>query len=472
MVEVQVTQTNATLEGAAVQELKTLLRGKAILPMDPEYEQGRKIWNGMIDRHPAIIVQCAGVSDIINSVKFAHKNNLRVAVRGGGHNVAGNAVCNDGVVIDLSRMKSVRVDPIKRTARAEPGLTWGELDRETQVFGLAVTGGIVTTTGIAGFTLGGGLGWLMRRDGLTLDNLISADIVTAKGEFLSASASENADLFWGLRGGGGNFGVVTSFEFSLHPVGPTVMAGMIVYPASQAKEVLSFYREFITQAPNELTSFVVLRHAPPAPFIPKEYHGTPVVVVVGCYAGSIDEGERVLRPLKAFGKPIVDFMKPMPYTMLQGLTDKANLPGSQNYWRSEYLRDLGDAAIETMIAHCAKMTSLQTYVGVGYVKGAVSRVSSEETAYPHRDAPYFLNIVTMWTDPAESENHLRWSREFWSAMRQFSTGGVYVNFIGEEGEDRVRAAYGKNYDRLVQLKNKYDPTNFFSLNQNIKPTRQ
>ncbi len=458
------------MDEAAIREFKSSLRGELLSPSDDGYEVARKVWNGIIDKHPAMIVRCSGVTDVINAVNFARKSKLLVAVRGGGHNVAGNAVCDGGIVIDLSRMKSIRVDPSRRTVRTEPGVTWGELDRETQTFGLAVTGGIVTTTGVAGFTIGGGLGWLMRKHGLTLDNLISADVVTANGEYLTASASENSDLFWGCRGGGGNFGVVTSFEFRLHPLGPIVLAGMIVYPASKGKDVLIFYRDFMVKAPDEFTAFAVLRHAPPAPFIPKEYHGTAVVIIDGCYGGPLDEAERVLRPLKEFGQPIVDFMKPMPYTTQQGITDRANLPGFQNYWKSEYLKDLSDEAIDTILAHCNMMTSPLTYVGVGYIKGAVSRVPAQQTAYPHRDAPYFLNIVTMWSDNAESERHIHWSREFWSAMQPFSTGGVYVNFMGEEGEERVKAAYGLNYERLVALKKKYDPTNFFRLNQNIKPT--
>jgi len=468
--EVPVAEVAKKIEESEFGELKTSLRGTLVRPTDSDYEQARKVWNGMIDKHPALIVQCSGASDVIKAVNFARKHSLPVAVRGCGHNVSGNAVCDAGLVIDFSRMKSVRVDPLERIARVEPGANWGDFDREAQTFGLAVTGGIVSTTGVAGFTLGGGLGWMMRKHGLTLDNLISADVVTAKGEFLTASRTKNQDLFWGLRGGGGNFGVATSFEFKLHPIGPIVYGGMLVYPKARAKELLRFYREFMTRCDDEVCLFVVLRHAPPAPFIPQQLHGTPVIIVAGMYTGRPKDGEKAIRPLKSFGEPIADFMKPIPYTTIQSLTDKANLPGFQNYWKSEYLRDLSDEAIDTIVTQCASMTSPLTYVGVGYLKGAVARVAKDETAYFHREAPYFLNIVTMWSDPAESDKHIRWSRGFWSAMQRFSSGGVYVNFLGQEGDDRVLAAYGSNYARLRRLKDKYDSRNFFRFNQNIKPT--
>jgi FAD/FMN-containing dehydrogenase len=457
---------------AAVQEFKANLRGELIRPEDSGYDAARKVWNGMIDKRPALIVRCAGVADVISAVNFARTNRLLVAVRGGGHNVAGNAVCDGGIVIDLSRMKGMRVDPAARIARAQAGLTWGEFDRETQAFGLATTGGLVSTTGIAGFTLGGGIGWLMRKYGLTCDNLLSADIVTADGRFLTANKNENADLFWGVRGGGGNFGIATSFEYRLHPVGK-IIGGLTLYPAEEAKEVLQFYREYLTTVPEDLTSMVFFLKAPPAPFIPENLHGAPVVGFAVCYAGSIEEGERVVRPLKEFGPPAVDLINPMPYTALQSMLDAGAPPGLQNYWKSEYLKGLSDGAIDAIVDHAARMQSPLSQVHVQHMQGAVSRVGADETPFGNRDATYVLNIVGMWSDPKESETHTRWTREFFASMEPFSTGGVYVNFLGNEGEKRVMAAYGQaNYERLVALKNKYDPTNFFSLNQNIKPGKR
>jgi FAD/FMN-containing dehydrogenase len=473
MVDKKVTTSKGTsLDEKAVQEFKANLRGELIRPEDSGYDAARKVWNGMIDKHPALIVLCTGVADVISAVNFARTNKLLVAVRGGGHGVAGNAVCDGGIVIDLSRMKGMRVDPTARTARAQTGLTWGEFDRETQAFGLAITGGLVSTTGIAGFTLGGGLGWLMRKHGLTCDNLLSADIVTADGRFLTASKTENADLFWGVRGGGGNFGIATSFEYRLHPVGK-VIGGLSLYPAEKAREVLHFYREYLTTVPENLTSIVFFLKAPPAPFIPENLHGAPVVGFAVCYAGSIEEGERVVRPLKEFGPPAVDLINPMPYTALQSMLDAGAPPGLQNYWKSEYLKGLSDDAIDTIVDHSARMQSPLSQVHVQHMQGAVSCVGADETPFGNRDAAYVLNIVGMWSDPKESETHTRWTREFFATMESFSTGGVYVNFLGNEGEKRVTAAYGQaNYERLVALKNKYDPTNFFSLNQNIKPGKR
>ncbi len=452
-------------------DFKKQLRGDLILPGDGSYEEARKVWNGMIDRRPGLIVRCAGVADVIQAVKFAGKHRILVAVRGGGHNVAGNAVCDGGMVIDLSRMKGIRVDPSGRTAMAEAGVTWREFDRETQAFGLATTGGLVSTTGIAGFTLGGGIGWLMRKYGTSCDNLISADVVTADGNFVMTSATENPDLFWGLRGGGGNFGIVTSFEYRLHPVGPIVLGGMVIYRAERAKEVLRFYRDFASKASEDLTTLVGFLTAPPLPFIPQELHGKLVVAVVLCYAGSVEKGHAEVKLLREFGPPDVDLLHPLPYTVLQSFLDAAVPPGLQNYWKSDYLRELSDKAIDTIADHVRRATSPLTQVHIHHIAGMVSRVGRDENAFGHRDAPFVLNIVAIWQDPREKEKHVAWARQFFAAMRPFASGGVYVNFLGEEGEDRVRAAYERSgYERLVALKNKYDPMNFFRLNQNIKPT--
>ncbi len=452
---------------AALSEFHTSLRGPLLLPDQPGYDEARKVWNGMVDKRPALIARCAGAGDVIHSVNFAHANNLLVAVRGGGHNIAGNAVCDGGLMIDLSRMKGVRVDPARRTARAEPGLTWGEFDRETQAFGLATTGGQISTTGIAGLTLGGGWGYLARRYGLTCDNLLSVDLVTANGQLLTASATENADLFWGVRGGGGNFGVVTSFEYQLHPVG-RVLAGIVAYSFQKAKEVLKLFRELTSAAPDELASGLVLISLP---------DGTPVAGIVLCYSGPLAEGERVLKPLRAFGPPLMDQIGPIPYTAAQQLIDAFYPAGLHSYWKSSFLREISDEAIDTMVAYCAKRPSPMCHGLIEHqLGGAVSRADREATAFAHRDVEYCFTALGVCSDPAEAEKCARWAREFWEAMQPCSTGGVYVNYLGreaEEGAERIKAAYGpEKYARLVALKNKYDPANLFRLNQNIKPSQR
>ncbi len=471
MAERTVLGTKGTaVEESAVQQLKSSLRGDLLRPGDSGYEDARKIWNGMIDKHPALIARCSGTADVIAAINFARDNDLLVAVRGGGHNVAGKAVCDGGIVIDLSPMKGIRVDPARRVARAQPGLTWGEFDHETQAFGLALTGGTQSTTGIAGFTLGGGFGWLAREYGLTCDNLLSADVVTADGRFLTASPTENADLFWGIRGGGGNFGIVTSFEFKLYPVGP-VLGGMVLYPLAQAKSVLRFYRDYIATAPEELSTLVVFMTAPQAPPLPEHIRGTSVIAIVACYAGPIAAGERILQPIRKFGPPAADLIGEMPYTSLQKMLDAGNPPGRQNYWKAEYIKGLDDDAIETVVAYVARQESPMSKVLFAQLGGAISQVAEDETAYTHRKAPFVVDIVAQWPDPKESDRNIAWARDFWTAMRPFSAGGVYVNFLSDEGEERVKDAYTpKAYARLVALKNKYDPTNFFRLNQNIKPT--
>jgi hypothetical protein len=432
---------------------------------DAGYHEARTIWNGMIDRHPALIARCAGVADVIHCVNFARTHHLLLAVRGGGHNVAGNAVCDGGLMLNLSGMKSARVDPVRRTARAEPGLTWGEFDHETQAFGLATTGGQISTTGIAGLTLGGGWGYLARKYGLASDNLLSVDIVTANGQLLTASSTEHADLFWGVRGGGGNFGVATSFEYQLHPVGP-VLAGVVLHPFEQARAVLRFYRDFTRAAPDELASGVVCITLP---------DGTPVTGIVVCYNGTLEAGERVLQPLRVFGTPLADQIGIMPYTAAQKLVDAFYPTGLQQYWKSSFLQEFSDAAIDTMAIYCAQRPSPLCHVVIEHtLGGAVNRIDREATAFQHRDVQYSFTSFGVCSDPAETAQCVRWARECWDAMQPFTTSSVYVNYLGQEADEgaaRLQAAYGpEKYQRLVALKNTYDPTNLFCLNQNIKPT--
>jgi len=449
---------------ATFQDLKGKLRGELLTPADPGYDAARRVWNGMIDRRPALIARCTGAADVIQCVKFAREHNLPVSVRGGGHSVAGNAVCDDGLMIDLTRMKSVRVDPARRSARAEPGVIWGEFDAETQAFGLATTGGQISTTGIAGLTLGGGWGHLARKHGLASDNLLAVDIVTANAEFLTASATENEDLFWGLRGGGGNFGVVTSLEYRLHPVGP-VLGGIVAYPFAKAKEVLKLYRELTAAAPDELASGLVLLSLP---------DGTPVTGVVVCYNGPIETGERLLKPLREFGPPLMDQIGPIPYTAAQKLIDAFYPTGLQSYWKSSFLRNISDEVIDIMVTYCAQRPTPLCHGLIEHqLGGAVSRFARDATAFPHRDVQYSFMSLGVSTGRAEIDSCARWASEFWEAMRPCSTGSVYVNYLGreaDEGAERVKAAYGpQTYQRLVSLKNKYDPTNLFRFNQNIKP---
>ena len=448
------------LEEAVIQEFRAALRGELLRPSENSYDAARKVFNGMIDKRPALIVRCAGVADVINAVNFARTNELLVAVRCGGHNVAGYAVCDGGIVIDLSQMKGMRVDPSTHMARAEAGLTWGEFNHEAQAFGLAATGGFVSTTGIAGLTLGGGLGWLVRKYGLALDNLLSVDIVTADGQFLTASETENQELFWGVRGGGGNFGIATSFEYRIYPVGE-VLAGIVLHPQSNLTEVLQFYRDYIASGvPDELTSGALVFTAP---------DGVPVVIIYMVYAGPIEEGEQVVKPLREFGPPVADQVRPMPYMEVQTMADELWPHGFQNYWKSNFLEDLSDDAIDTITTYSTTIPSPRTTVIIEHDGGAANYVSKDETAFNHRDESYNLLITSLWADPAESETNIQWTREFWEAMQSFTPGAVYVNYLGAEGEDRIKAAYGANYERLVDLKNKYDPTNLFRLNQNIKP---
>jgi FAD/FMN-containing dehydrogenase len=461
------------LDDTAVERFRGRFAGQVITPRDDGYEQARRVWNASIDRRPALIARCAGVADVVAAVRFARAHDLLVAVRGGGHNVAGNGTCDGGMVIDLSPMKGVRVDPARRRVWAQAGLVWRELDRETQQFGLAVTGGLVSSTGIAGFTLGGGIGWLQRKHGLAIDNLVAADLVTADGEVLHAAADDHPDLLWGLRGGGGNFGVVTAFEFDLHPVGPEVVAGLVFHPGEDLPQVAGCFRDFMGQAPDEVTLTLVHRLAPPAPFLPPEVHGRPVVAIAGMHAGPPERAERDLAELKGFGRPIVDLIERRPYTQFQTMLDASWLPGFQNYWKAEYLAGLPDPAMPVLADGLARVTSPLSDFKIGALGGAVARVGEDDSAYRHRRAPFVLNINARWERPDDADPHVAWARGLWAALHPWSAGGVYVNFMGEEGQDRVRAAYGeRTYRRLVALKDRYDPDNFFRMNQNIRPTGQ
>ena len=455
---------------SAIHDLRRDIRGSVMGPGDETYDQVRRVWNGMIDRRPAVIVRALGARDVMTAGNFARGHGLAVSVRVGGHGIAGNAVCDDGLMLDLSLMRGIRVYPNRNRVRAEPGVTWGEFDRETQTFGLATTGGLVSTTGISGFTLGGGIGWLVRKHGLALDSLMSADVVTADGELLMASSSENPDLFWGVRGGGGNFGVVTSLEYQLHAVGPIVLGGMIVHRAEDAPALLRFHREFVKDAPNELTTLAVCLTAPPSPSLPSEIHGKKVVAIALCYAGAVEEGEALLGPLRKFGKPVADLVRPMTYQALQSMFDESAPAGIMNYWKSSYVDGLSDSLLDTILEHATQITSPLSAIHIHQLGGASKMPVDLSTSYGHRDAPFVVNIVSTWTDSRENQKHVEWTRGVSSALDKFAIGG-YVNFMGEEGEEGVKAAYGEEkFKRLTALKNKYDPANMFRFNQNIKPS--
>ncbi len=448
------------LSNTAITHLAKHFEGAVIQPGDADFDQARRVWNGMIDKTPALIVRCASVDDVKAAVEFARAHELLVAVRGGGHSVAGHGTCDDGLVIDLSLMRAVQVAPDERLAVVQPGLNWGGLDRATQAHALAVTGGIVSATGISGLTLGGGIGWLMRKYGLTADNLLSAELVTADRKFLRASAKENPELFWGLQRAGANFGIVTEFRFRLHPVGPIVLAGWVLYPQEKAPEVLRFYRDYAATAPNELTTIVILRRLPHLPKLPPFLRGMPVIGIAVCYAGVIEAGERVVQPLRTFGPPLVDGIGLKPYVTHQTMFDAAQPPGRHNYWKTAYLSELSEAAIDVIADGARQMTSPLSVLAV-YQLGGAARLG---------DAAFCVNAAATWTEPTESQRHISWTRGFWAAIEPRSATGAYVNFLGEEGQERTRSAYRESYDRLVTLKNTYDPDNFFRLNQNIEPT--
>lgn len=456
---------NMPLTASAIEKLGQKLRGRLLRPGGGEYDEARKIWNGMIDRRPALIVRCAGAEDAIQAVNFARDYGLLLSVRGGGHNVAGNAVCDGGLMIDMSPMKKIRVDSRSGRAHAEGGCTWRDLDRETAAFGLATTGGIIPATGIAGLTLGGGLGWLMRKHGLSCDNLVSAELVGADGKLITVNAGENPELFWALRGGGGNFGVATSFEYRLHPVSQ-VLGGMVLHPLERAEQALRFLREFTETAPDELTCFAVFLTGP---------DGAKILAIIVCYCGPVADGERVLRPLRDFGPPLADQIEAMPYTRLQGLLEPGFPPGVRNYWKSNFLSGLPDEAIAAAVEHFREVPSPTSAMAIEQLGGAISRVGETETAFGNRSARFNFLIVSSWTDAREDQANMRWTRSVWQAMQPFATGGVYVNYLGEEADEgaaRIKAAYGAgNFTRLAALKKKYDPLNLFRMNQNVRPAQ-
>ena len=462
---------DSVLDGSLVEEFGAKLRGELLRPGGGGYEEARRVWNGMIERRPALIVRAAGVADVISSVNFARENGLLLAVRGGGHNVAGTALADGALVVDLSAMKGIRVDPEARTVRAEGGVTIGELDHETQKFALAAPMGLVSETGIAGLTLGGGLGWMRRKHGLSSDNLVSVDLVTADGRFLTASETGNADLFWGVRGGGGNFGVITSFEYRLHPVGPEVMFCFVLYPGDRAREVLRFCEEYTTSAPGEVSPIGVLGRVPRAEMFPENWHGHPFAAVLAMYIGEADEGERALRPLRELGDPIADLSGPMPYTEAQQVLDEDYPEGKRYYWKSQNLRGLADEEIERLIAHAQSAPSDESTIDVWYQGGAMSRVGPTETAFGDRSAPVLIGVEANWEEARDDAANVAWARECVEDLGRFSGGGSYLNFPGflEEGDQQLRDAFGGNYERLAALKREYDPTNLFRVNQNIKP---
>ncbi len=460
----------ALMPSQKIDELKAGFHGEVLLPSDAAYDSARTIWNAMIDKRPAVIARCARTADVVRAVNFAQTNGLLLAVRSGGHNIAGSAICDDGIVIDLSQMKAAVVDPASRRVTVEAGATLADLDAATQVHGLATPLGINSTTGVAGLTLGGGFGWLSRKLGMTVDNLESAEVVTAEGAALRASATEHPDLFWALRGGGGNFGVVTRFEFRLHPVGPGVLSGLIVYPIASAKSVLQQYRAFMAKAPDALSVWTVLRLAPPLPFLAESVHGQGVIVLALIYAGDPKEGERLIEPLRKFGTPLGEHVGVQPYCAWQQAFDPLLTPGARNYWKSHNFTTLPDQLLDTVVEYIGKLPSPECEIFFGAIGGATTRPAPDAMAYAHRDAQFVMNVHGRWQDAADDARCIAWSRDYFNASAPFASGGVYVNFLTADEIDRVRSAYGSNYDRLVQIKGKYDPNNLFRTNQNIAPS--
>ena len=453
-----------------IEQLKAGFQGAILLPSDAGYEGARAIWNAMIDKRPAVIARCASTADVVRAVKFAKDNGLVLAIRGGGHNIAGSALCDGGIVIDLSQMKAVKVDAAKRRAIVEGGATLADLDAATQAHGLATPLGINSTTGVAGLTVGGGFGWLSRKFGMTVDNLESAEVVTATGEVVQASATEHPDLFWALRGGGGNFGVVTRFEFRLHPVGPELLTGLIVFPIASAKSVLRQYREFMVTAPDELAVWAVLRKAPPLPFLPPSVHGQGVVILAMLYAGDPKAGQALIEPLRKFGPALGEHIGVQPYVAWQQAFDPLLTPGARNYWKSHNFTELKDELLDKVIEYVGKLPSPECEIFFGAIGAATTRMAPDATAYAHRDARYVMNVHGRWREAADDQRCIAWARDYFKASAPFASGGVYVNFLTAEEGDRVRAAYGPSFDRLAKIKRKYDPDNLFRTNWNIKPS--
>ena len=463
------TDEKVILQEEVIKGFEKRLRGELIQSQSKGYDEARTIWNAMIDKRPSIIVRCSGVADVIETVHFARENDLLVAVRGGGHNIAGAAVCDEGLMIDLSSMRAIHVDPEAQTARVQGGAIFADVDHETQAFGLAVPSGVISTTGVGGLTLGGGFGRLSRTYGLTADNLLSADVITADGVLVTASAEKNPDLFWGIRGGGGNFGIVTSFEFKLHKVGSEVLFGPIVYPLEDAAEALRNYRNFASSAPNECSIWADFLTAPPLPFLPEAVYGTKVLFIVPFYTGDRQEGEEILRPLREYGKPIADAVMATPYVTAQRALDDFYAKGSRNYWKSHNFTELSDTALDTIVKYAGKLPTSQSDILISHLGGVINDIASDGTAYPHRDLSFVVTPGGRWEDSAQDDGPIAWVQECFEALTVHATGQSYVNFIAES-EGREREAFGPNYDRLVELKNKYDPTNLFRLNQNITPT--
>lgn len=458
------------MKATGLDQLKSSLRGELIQPQDAGYDAARKVYNGMIDRKPSLIVRCSDVADVVTAVKYARENNLLLAVRGGAHNGAGLGVCDGGMVVDLSRMRGIRVDPKSRTVRVDGGCTLGDLDHATHAFGLAVPGGIVSTTGVAGLTLGGGHGYLTRKFGLTIDNLLEVDVVLADGSLVTANAKENVDLYWGVRGGGGNFGVVTSFLFQAHPVS-TVYAGPMMWTMDKAVEVMKWYREFIKNSPEELYGFPALLKVPPGPPFPEKLHRETVCAIIWCYCGPMEKAEEAFRPIRKLGPPDVDFVGPMPYPALQGFFDPLLPSGLQWYWKGDFVNELSDDAIKVHLKYASELPSLLSMMHLYPIDGAVHRVGKKDTAFFYRDSMWSMVIAGVDSDPSNNERITKWAKSYWEALHPYSAGGAYVNFMMEEGQNRVEATYRDNYKRLTEIKRKYDPTNLFRVNQNILPAR-
>jgi FAD/FMN-containing dehydrogenase len=459
----------ASLTPEALVGFRAALGGQALLPGDIGYDQARTVWNATVDKRPGLVVRCAGPSDVVQAVRFARQHDLLLAVRAGGHNIAGKAVADGALLIDLSQMRSVRVDRAARVAWVEPGATLADFDRETQAFGLTTPVGINSTTGIAGLTLGGGFGWTSRNFGMSIDNLISVDVVTADGQMHRASEKENADLFWALRGGGGNFGIVTGFEFRLHALGPQVLSGLLIHPFADAPKLLRDYRSFVAQAPNELTAWVVLRKAPPLPFLPKEWHGKEVMIIAVCFLGDPGVGERALAPLRTLGRPIADVIGPHPFVGWQQAFDPLLTAGARNYWKSHDFRELSDGLFAQLVEFAGRLPTAECEIFIANVGGAMARVPVEATAFAGRDANFVMNVHTRWQEARDDARCIGWAREFYNATRPYASSTAYVNFLPDEDGERLSTTYGGNYAKLREIKAKYDPENVFRVNQNIKP---
>lgn len=459
----------ATISTAQLDEFGAAFRGSVLTSESAGYDQARTIWNAMIDRRPAVILRCTSAADVQQGVRFAASRRLLVSIRGGGHNIAGNAVCDGGLMLDLSSMTGIDIDTVKKRARVQPGVTLGAFDAAAQKHGLVTPLGINSTTGVAGLTLGGGFGWLTRKLGLTVDNLLGADIVTADGDLRRASDTENADLFWAIRGGGGNFGVVTAFDFRLHQVGPEVFAGLIVHPFAETAAVARQYRSFVATAPEDLTCWMVFRKAPPLPFLPQEWHGREVAVLAVVYAGDISQAERAVEPLRRIGKPIAEHLGRVPYVGFQQAFDPLLTPGARNYWKSHDFRAVSDAVIDGIVTYASRLPTPHCEIFLGQLGGVAGRVAPDAMAFGRRDAEFVMNVHTRWEDAADDRRCIAWAREFFDAMAPHAMGSVYVNFMPDDEKDRVPAAFGANYARLASVKAKYDPANLFRMNQNIQP---